>query len=100
MYNETATRKQFVKRCDQLGMKQFDDFDTIKLDAPDGFVMGTTGLHWIDMYYGNGAWKKGEIYAFLIEDMEMGIEECLDWDCDVCTEAGVRGDVFQFGGGI
>lgn len=100
MYTKTATRKQFVKRCEQLGMKQFDDSDTIKLDAPAGFVLRGTGLHWIDMYYGDGAWKKGEIYSALIYDMEMGIEECDDWDCEICTEAGARGDVFQFGSGI
>lgn len=81
----TATRKQFIDRCEALGISyEIETGVKVAIDLPHGKVLATCGLHFEDRYLRDT--KIGYEYAFLIEDMAMGIEDCQIVDCDCCNE--------------
>lgn len=79
------TRKQLIDRCRALNVRLSDDGSCVRMDAPKKFVFKGTGLHFIDLYYDDG-WKKGEVYASLFDDLDMGLEECGNPECEGCAE--------------
>ena len=89
---KTATKQQFLHALAQhpgatwelQGVDQGPDSKQIELCAPDGHRWAGSCLHYIVAWKGyGGTVPMGELYAFLIDDMDMGLEECPG--CDVCT---------------
>ena len=71
-----ATKAQAQARADELGVMLGDDGTKAYIEAPDGMQLTAYGLEYVDVYYNSppGAWKKADVWQFLIEEMEMGIE--------------------------
>ncbi|MDH3350239.1 MAG: hypothetical protein OEM51_01725 [Gammaproteobacteria bacterium] len=81
------TKKQFDAICAEkkVSWRYEDETDTIEVDAPPGYVMTDSGLHYRSLYL--RGWKRAEAYADLADDLRAGIEPCTLEDCDLCEEA-------------
>lgn len=84
MITKLTSKAKFMARVKELGCSVTDDEDTLKLDAPEGHVFGTTFTHYIDIWHRRG-WKMGEVYTSMMEDMSMGVVPCEDADCEWCN---------------
>lgn len=86
---EMTVKQQAYARAQELRCKILDNGDYVQVEAPDGYVFSGIGCHVSMMFiYGNGAWKKADIWKALIEDyMDMGLDPCEDPDCD-CRDGG------------
>ena len=82
--SETVTKRQLERRIEQVGNISLRDTGcTLSLVCRRGWIFSRSSLHFSATYpYGNGAWTKSEVYAFLIDDLSMGVEKC---DCEECT---------------
>jgi hypothetical protein len=60
------------------------------VDAPDGKVWKATGCHSVTVtsYRGKGA--ADYVYQNALDDMENGIDDCDDPECDWCSESGLK----------
>ena len=89
---QEATRVQLQKRVDQLGCELLDNGVSLEVHCPQGAVFGTTFTHMLRFTYGEpqGAWKKAEAYACVLDDLSVGLEPCTDPDCDYCNEEPVE----------
>jgi len=83
-----ATKRQAMKRAAELGCTIDDNGFAITLDTPKGMVLGASGLHWYDLHYDSPprAWSKPEAWAAIIEEMSMGVESCMNPECDSCND--------------
>lgn len=79
-----ASRAQWISRCEALGVSWFDDGEKLSMDAPKGKVFGSIFCHYVDLYY--SSWRKSDAYSTLIEDLELGLVDCTDKDCEICNE--------------
>lgn len=91
----TATARQVRKRAAELGVTIEDNCDhmstnwmqDVTIDAPRGFVFGTTGTHHCVATKGcGGVIPKGEVWGYVLDDMSMGLQPCDEKDCDICNE--------------
>ena len=80
-----ATRKQAYTRAAKLGCTITETGDSVSLDLPLGKVLAGSGLHYYDIR-DIERWKMADVWDAIIEEMEMGIENCTTTGCDVCTE--------------
>ena len=81
------TKKQFDTVCfaKKVAWRYDDEADTIEVDAPPGYVMADTGLHYLSHWL--KGWTRAEAYAHIADDLRGGIEPCTTDDCDICEEA-------------
>lgn len=77
-------KQQAYARAKELGCTIIDDGYCVQIEAPDGYVFFGLGCHCSMMFiYGNGAWKKADIWQALLDDyMELGLDPCDDPECD------------------
>jgi hypothetical protein len=83
-----ATKRQFIKRCDELGV----DYEinhcagnvTIIIDSPAGLVFHASGSHCCCADGHDGNIPMAKLYDMLIDDMEGGLLACNDPSCDIC----------------
>lgn len=72
----SATRRQFLKRVEQLGCTVTETEDSILVDAPDGTSFGCEpGLTCLVAPIGWSGSPKPEAYADLIERLSYGLEQ-------------------------
>jgi len=80
------TRAAFVALVEKIGATWEDDGTAIIVDAPAGHSFVGHDVHWFYLGYDSppGAWKKGDAYAKLAEDIREGVESCDRMPCDPC----------------
>lgn len=70
------TKKIILGMCERTGVKFVDDGNCIHLECPDGYsfiAIDCTSTH--SFIYGDGAYKKSEIYKELYEYICSGIKK-------------------------
>lgn len=92
-----ATRKQFINRCNELGVIAIDSGDMIRIDAPHGRRFAGTQCHYHDIYL--RGWTRPDAYQAMIDDMRMGLETCDITDCEICEDAYTPEQIAEFNGG-
>lgn len=60
----------------------------LSLEPPSGFIFASTGLHYLDVYWGDGELheSRADAVEFARRDIADGIIPCDHDDCDVCRE--------------
>ena len=87
-----SSRKQVIEMCRDLGIELDDDSDSrefnIRLYAPHTKRFGCTQTHSLaaHQYKGFGPAAVREFWQAVAKDINYGLEDCTDPDCDVCNE--------------
>ena len=58
--------------------------NVLEVDPASGFVFAGTGLHFLSIFLDD--WKRPDAYAFVADDLSMGVEPCSIDDCDYCED--------------
>ncbi len=62
-----------------------DDGENLSVDAPIGFIFAGICTHNISMdLFG---WKRSDAYKVLSDDLQLGLKECNDHECENCIHA-------------
>jgi hypothetical protein len=77
------TRKDFLKKCESLGVVYEKGDFAHSIDAPSGFVFASIGVHYAD-FVSDGTFTMPEIYDELNEYLKDGIVKCTDENCEIC----------------
>lgn len=93
MYNKVVkgmvTRKQVPTQIKKMGCtvdEENQDDDVLVIDAPKGKVFACMNSHCllqplVDEFNPK---PRSEAYAAIIEDLNYGLEDCDDPECDIC----------------
>ena len=87
-----TTVERLQARAAQLGVTVELDrgAGTVGINAPTNHVFGGTDLHWVDAYYGGDGYPHATEAAaaryLLAEFLDVPIEPCETYDCDVCAD--------------
>ncbi len=76
--------KKSIHKCKTLGVLLLDCCNVLRVDAPLGKVIKSTGLHYLDIYFDED--QREDAYRKLLEQLEDGLVECNDNKCEVCEE--------------
>lgn len=79
------TRKQFIKRCKELGVIWADNGYCLAIDTPAGKVFASYNTHSEALFFNDG-WAMPEIYGELIYIMKDGLIDCDDPECEICHD--------------
>lgn len=79
-----ATKKQFLKRCEELNITVQDDGQVMTIDPPQGKVFATFFTHYEAIFYDHQSMTKAECYADFIEIMKDGLVDCEVTECESC----------------
>jgi len=90
MNSTKATRKQLLGRLKELACTlDEDDPSTFYIDAPKFKLFRSNLCHTLGGYQHRNvvhqSWKL-EAYAQALRDMEMGLTECENPECDICHD--------------
>ena len=81
----TATKKQLIAACQRIGAHLFESADCIRINLPRGKMFDGGDVHSLDLYL--RGWTRPEAYGDLLYDLEqMPVVDCIDPECDSCTE--------------
>ena len=76
-----ATKRQVVKRCEELGVVM----DDLSFDCPLGTCIAGSGLHWFEKDSLLGSIPKYEIWDDVLDELSWGLEDCPD-SCEYCQD--------------
>lgn len=95
------TRANTRTLAERIGVAVYVDLDhAVDLTAPPGKVFGSTGTHMLHApcaMWGS-RFAVSEAYRSVIEDMEDGLEDCEEPECDMCEEMALSTTVDSMGG--
>jgi len=80
-----AQKRQLVSAIVQVKGTLIDDGGQMSAIAPHKFIWKNAGMHEVSVWYERG-WKKNEVYAELLRDVQGGVEPCPDQECEWCNE--------------
>ncbi len=82
-----ATKRKFVKRVEELGCTFEQNKFDITVDAPMGKLFKGLGLHYFSHTgTGDAAYPMTEVYDNCIDDMDWGLEDCDNAECEICHD--------------
>jgi len=87
-----TTRKEVQTLCDGLGIGIDDTSESkyfdVRFDAPQGKKFACRDVHCLSEFQYKGFGKKAvsDYWEAIKSDIEFGITDCNDPDCDVCDE--------------
>lgn len=79
-----ATKKQFLKRCEELNITVQDNGEVMTIDPPQGKVFAIFFTHYEAVFYDHESWVKSEMYDHFIDILKMGLVDCDIEDCESC----------------
>lgn len=83
-----ATRKQVEARLTQMGCTLDEDASCFTVDAPEGKVFNSNGLHCYVVPFKDGGIdgvsRKTETYDDILEMLGYGLDDCDDPNCEYC----------------
>lgn len=84
-----ATRRQLLARVAELGCTMDEESNRMfYVDSPKGKKFAGTSTHALGYLFRNNAsqsWKP-QAYYDALKDLEMGLEDCDDPECDTCFD--------------
>lgn len=80
------TKKAFSAICEKnnVAWKVDEASNTLDVDPAAGFVFTGTGLHFLTIYLDD--WRRPDAYAFVADDLSMGVEPCSIDACQYCED--------------
>lgn len=81
-----SNRKKVIQICKAMGVMLLDCGDSISVDAPVGQKFRCVGVHSRTICFGpTEGHTKTEAWEALLDDLEHGLEDCEDVECDSCV---------------
>ncbi len=80
-------KNKSIYKCKSLGVMLLDCGNVLRVDAPNGKVFESTGLHYLDFYLDGWLQTHIDAYRELLGQLKGGLAECDNKQCEVCEEA-------------
>ena len=86
-----GSRRSLISRCRALGLGLTDEGHKIEVFCPPGKRLAGPGVHFLTV--STAGWRRADLYMDLLHDLDLGLEDCDDDDCECRDEPGIPVDV-------